>query len=61
MEATLSEASSTPITVAYSTVNGSALAGSDYQRSSGTLVFLPGQLTASVDVGVIGDPYKESN
>ena len=41
--ATLSTTSSLPITVAYATSDGTALAGSDYTAISGTLTFTPNQ------------------
>jgi hypothetical protein len=46
--------------VQYATANGTAIAGSDYTATSGTLNFnAPGTLTISVPV--IGDTLKESN
>jgi chitinase len=47
---TLSAASSTAVTVAYTTANGTALAGTDYTATSGTLTFKPGSTKASVTV-----------
>jgi probable HAF family extracellular repeat protein len=58
---TLSPASSQPVTVAYSTANGSATAGSDYQSTSGTVTFAAGQTTASIPVLVNGDRAGEAN
>ena len=40
---TLSAAASQPVTVAYSTSNGTATAGSDYQSASGTATFAVGE------------------
>jgi PKD repeat protein len=40
---TLSAPSSQPVTVAYTTANGTALAGTDYIATSGILTFAPGQ------------------
>ena len=40
-------------TVNYATTDGSARAGVDYVAASGTLVFTPGQTTASFPVGII--------
>jgi hypothetical protein len=55
----LSESSAAPVTVAYSTRNGSALAGSDYIATSGTLTFAPGELTKQITVQVNGDTLAE--
>jgi hypothetical protein len=55
----LSESSATPVTVAYSTRNGSASAGSDYTAISGTLTFAPGELTKQITVQVNGDTLVE--
>ncbi len=55
----LSQASSTPITVNYATANGTAMAGSDYTATSGTLNFSPGQTALAVNVPVIGDTAVE--
>ena len=53
---TLSEAIDTPVTVQYATMNGSAIAGVDYEAKSGTLTFNPGgSLTQVVPVTIIGD------
>jgi chitinase len=56
---TLSAASAQAITVAYSTGNGSATAGSDYQAASGTVTFAPGETTKTITVPVIGDRLAE--
>jgi hypothetical protein len=55
----LSRASTQAVTVAYSTANGTALAGSDYQAAAGTLTFLPGETQKSLSVGVLGDSVYE--
>jgi probable HAF family extracellular repeat protein len=46
-------------TVVYSTADGTALAGSDYQTASGTLTFAPGEAAQSVAVLVNGDTQDE--
>ena len=51
---TLSAASQDTITVDYTTQDGTAQAGTDYQAESGTLTFAPGQTTATIGVPVIG-------
>ncbi len=55
----LSEASASPVTVDFSTRDGSALAGSDYVATSGTLTFAPGELTKTITVLVNGDTTPE--
>ena len=55
----LSTASSLPVYVNYSTVDGTAVAGSDYQAASGTITFSPGQTQATVTVLVNGDTEIE--
>jgi CSLREA domain-containing protein len=58
---TLSAATTNTITVGYTTVNGSALAGSDYAAASGTLVFAPGVISQNIAVAVAGDTAVESD
>jgi hypothetical protein len=55
----LSEPSPTPVTVNFSTRNGTAQAGSDYVATSGTLTFAPGEVTKQITVQVIGDTVAE--
>ena len=52
----LSAAASTPVTVAYSTSDGTAVAGVNYQATSGTLTFAPGQTQATINVSVLSNP-----
>ena len=52
----LSAAATTPITVAYSTSDGTAVAGVNYQAASGTLTFAPGQTQATINVSVLSKP-----
>ncbi|HEX5717181.1 MAG TPA: Calx-beta domain-containing protein [Thermoanaerobaculia bacterium] len=59
-EVLLSEASAAPVTVSFSTRNGTAQAGSDYVATSGTLTFAPGELTKTITVDVIGDTVAEA-
>jgi len=47
------------VTVNYATVNDSAIAGSDYVSTSGTLTFNPGETTKNVTVKVLGDDIVE--
>jgi hypothetical protein len=58
---TLSAAYDEPVTVGYSTSNGSATAGNDYESANGTLTFAPGETTKTVTVTVNGDRLSESD
>ncbi|SOD74837.1 Calx-beta domain-containing protein [Jatrophihabitans sp. GAS493] len=49
---TLSPASTTTVTVNYSTSNGSAVAGTDFTATSGTLTFAPGTTSQTVTVPI---------
>jgi chitodextrinase len=50
---TLSAPVSGPITVAYATQNGTALAGTDYIAQTGTVTFAPGTTTQTIDVAAL--------
>lgn len=58
---TLSAASSSAVTVAYATANGTATAGSDYAAKTGTLTFAAGETSKIVHVAVTGDTAVEAN
>ena len=58
---TLSAPSSEIVRVNYSTVDGSAVAGSDYQATSGTLTFAPGQTSAVIVVTTLGGTVEEQD
>jgi len=47
--------STLPLTVNYSTADGTAKAGTNYTATSGTLTFAPGWTTQTVDVPLLGD------
>ncbi|MAI70290.1 MAG: hypothetical protein CMM01_05195 [Rhodopirellula sp.] len=55
----LSAASMQTVTVEYSTVDGTAVAESDYTVSSGTLTFLPGEVTKTIQIHVNPDANVE--
>jgi large repetitive protein len=55
----LGAASAKPITVDYSTLDGTAVAGSDYTATNGTLTFAPGETSKTISIYVIGDTIDE--
>ncbi|SEP49729.1 Aryl-phospho-beta-D-glucosidase BglC, GH1 family [Rhodospirillales bacterium URHD0017] len=57
----LSQAASGPVTVNYSTANGTATAGSDYSAITGTLTFAAGETTKTITVPITGDTTVEAN
>ena len=57
----LSHASSSAVTVAYATANGSALSGQDYTSASGTLTFSAGDTAKTVSVTVLDDAVDEGD
>ncbi|MYG27526.1 MAG: hypothetical protein F4213_16145, partial [Boseongicola sp. SB0677_bin_26] len=56
---TLSRAASGPVTVNYRTRNGTAKAGRDYTKASGTLTFAAGETSKAVAVTVLDDARDE--
>jgi hypothetical protein len=56
---TLSQEAASPVTVEYTTVNGTATAGSDYLSQSGTVTFAPGETSIQVGFTVYGDTVFE--
>ena len=50
-----------PVTVQFTTANGTATAGSDYTAASGTLTFAAGSTSQTVTVAVTGDLSVESD
>jgi fibro-slime domain-containing protein/uncharacterized repeat protein (TIGR01451 family) len=59
-EIVLSAAAEEPVTVAWATVDGTALAGEDYDAAGGTATFAPGELRRTVAVTVRGDLAPEA-
>jgi hypothetical protein len=55
----LAPAATSEVTVSYSTLDGSALAGLDYGATSGVLHLAPGQTTAAVNVPILPDALTE--
>lgn len=60
-DVTLTPAPGVAVQVQYTTVNGTATAGSDYQANAGTLTFAPGQARQTVAVQIIGDVAFEQD
>jgi hypothetical protein len=60
-DVTLSAASVQPVTLSYTTADGTATAGADYVAASGIITFPPGGTTATVSVDVAGDAADEPN
>ena len=58
---TLSQASTKTVTVKYATANGTAVAGTDYKATSGTLTFSPGTLAQSISVTINPDTTAKAN
>lgn len=56
---TLSEKSTQPVTVRYTTVDGTALGGTDYTPVSGVLTIPPGETTATIRVPILNDTVYE--
>ncbi len=57
----LSQAASGPVTVAYSTKDGTASAGSDYVAANGSVTFAKGEIMKKIVVPIIGDVVCEPN
>ncbi|MEM8572482.1 MAG: Calx-beta domain-containing protein [Pseudomonadota bacterium] len=57
----LSRPATETITVDYKTVDGSAKAGKDYEKTSGSVTFFEGQDKASASVKIYGDKDIEAN
>lgn len=49
------------VTANFTTVNGSAMAGTDFRARSGTLEFAPGEIQKSIFVSVLGDTLVEKD
>ena len=57
---TLDRAPSEPVTVSYATADGTAVAGEDYEATSGTLTFATGETEQTVAVTIIDDAVEDS-
>lgn len=61
IQLTASAACASPMSVDYTTANGTAVSGSDYTAASGTITFAAGATTANIPVTVIDDAITEPN
>jgi len=59
--ATLSAPVSQTVRVSFSTLNGSATEGEDYEKSSGVIEFAPGEVTRAIELHIFGDVKPESD
>ena len=57
----LSSTSSFPISLRYTTTNGTAIAGPDFVPSSGVLTIPPGMTNGTIHVSVLGNTQDETN
>jgi hypothetical protein len=58
---TLSAASAQTVTVNYTTAEGTATAGLDYQTATSAVSFAPGELSKPITITIIGDTLDEAN
>ena len=56
---TLAGATGQTVTVAFATVDNTATAGSDYTSTSGTLTFIPPNVSQTISVPIVGDLVDE--
>ena len=59
-QVTLDSAPSGPVTMHYATVDGTAVAGEDYEATSGTLTFAAGETEKTVSVTILDDAVEDS-
>ena len=57
----LAQASTTPVSLTFSTVNGTAIAGQDFVARSGILTFGAGELSKTISITVLGDAIGEGD
>lgn len=58
---TLSGPMTQSVSVDYTTADGTAIAGSDYQTAAGTITFAPGETSKSVPITIVGDTQPEQD
>ena len=59
--ATLAQPSAVPVTVNYSTANGTAVSTSDYDNLTGVITFAPNTTVQTIAIKVNGDPQFEAD
>ena len=57
----LSDVSSATVTVDFQTIDGTATAGEDYSKTSGTISFNPGETTKTISVNLLNDSVLNDN
>jgi chitinase len=57
----LAAASATPMSISYTTVNGTALAGRDYTARSGAMTFAPGETVKTVSIPILANTRVDGN
>lgn len=55
----LSGSNTVPVSVSFATLDGSAVAGSDFVATNGIVVFSPGQTTSTVSIVILSDMVNE--
>lgn len=58
---TLAAKSTRQASVSYATSDGTARAGEDYLAAKGTVVFMPGETSKTIDVRIVGDTRVETD
>jgi len=61
MKVKLSWVADHQVSLRFATVDGTALAKSDYKATSGTVTFQPGETTRTLSIAINGDPKREPN
>ena len=56
---TLSAPVSVTVQVSFSTIAGNAKEGEDFEKASGVVEFAPGEVTHSIELHILGDPFVE--
>ncbi|BDB52189.1 gliding motility-associated C-terminal domain-containing protein [Flavobacterium ammonificans] len=57
----LSVSTSNTVTVNYTTVNGTAVAGSDYTSATGTITFAPNETTKTIPITILDDNIADAS
>ena len=57
----LSQPATQTVTLNFATVNGTAIAGSDYTAKSGTITFVAGTVMADIRIGILPNQVQEAN